>query len=60
MVDWEDFEQEYDEKICTLSDSEDPGDLDLLEHLVKDSRYICSACGRSAANAANLCSPEEP
>lgn len=60
MDEEETFDMEYDEKICTLADSQDPGDLDLLEHLVKNSRYICSSCGRSAANAENLCSPEEP
>jgi hypothetical protein len=60
MDEEESFEMEYDKKICTLSDSEDPVDSDLLEHLVKNSRHICSLCGCSAANAVNLCSPEEP
>ena len=32
------------------ADSEDQNDLDLLKHLVKNSRYICSTCGRSAAS----------
>jgi hypothetical protein len=52
------FGEEYDGKICDLSNSDDQGDFDLLKHLAKDSRYICATCGRSAANAENLCSPE--
>ena len=58
-MDEESFDMEYDEKICSLSGSENQNDLDLLKHLVKNSQYICSACGRTAANEYNLCSPEK-
>jgi hypothetical protein len=26
--------------------------------LVKDSKYVCKSCGRTAAREANLCAPE--
>ncbi len=26
--------------------------------LVKDSKYVCKSCGRTAAHDANLCAPE--
>lgn len=26
--------------------------------LVKDSKYVCKSCGRTAASDANLCAPE--
>ena len=58
MKEGENFDVESDDKICSVSCSGDQIDLDRLRRLVKDSRYICSACGRSAANADNLCSPE--
>ena len=53
-----DFDYEYEDKICSLISSRDQVDLKLLKQLVKDSRYICRTCGRSAANADRLCSPE--
>ena len=54
----EEFNVEYDEKICTISGVGDEIDLDRLRSLIKDSRYICSNCGRSASSAGNLCAPE--
>jgi hypothetical protein len=59
MDDDESFDMEYSEKLCTLGVSDDPEDLDLLGHLERDSRYVCSACGRSAHSEVNLCVPEE-
>jgi hypothetical protein len=52
------FNDEYDGKICELGGSDDQSDLELLKRLAKNSLYICSMCGRSAANEENLCSPE--
>jgi hypothetical protein len=54
----EDFDDECGEKICSISGSGDEADLELLRKLVKNSRYVCSTCGRSAFNADSLCSPE--
>ena len=53
-----DFQYEYDDKICSLTNSRDNIDLRLLRQLVRDSRYICRSCGRSAVDAERLCSPE--
>jgi hypothetical protein len=50
--------EEYDGKICELSGSEDQSDIDTIKRLAKDSRFICTMCGRAAANEENLCSPE--
>jgi hypothetical protein len=58
MDDYDGFEFENEEKICSLSGSGDQIDLDLIKSLVKDSRYVCCTCGRSAANAERVCSPE--
>jgi hypothetical protein len=52
------FNDEYDGKICELSGSDDQSDLELIKRLAKNSLYVCSTCGRSAANEENLCSPE--
>ena len=53
-----DFDPGYDEKICSMTSSGDKLDLKLIKQLVKDSRYVCRTCGRSAADAERLCSPE--
>lgn len=58
-MDEEKFDMESDEKLCSLSGSDNQNDLDLLKHLAKDSQYICSMCSRSAASEYNLCSPEK-
>jgi hypothetical protein len=55
----ENFDLEYDPKLCILSSSRDQIDLDRIKRLVQDSRYICLGCGRTAADQENLCSPEE-
>jgi hypothetical protein len=53
-----DFDSGYDKKICSLTSSGDQVDLKLIKQLVKDSRYVCRTCGRSAADSERLCSPE--
>jgi len=58
MDDREDFDSACEDKMCSISGSGDEANLDLLKRMVKNSRYVCSACGRSALNADNLCSPE--
>jgi hypothetical protein len=52
------LDAERDDKICSLTASGNQMDLDLIRSLVKDSRYICSACGRTTGHAENLCDPE--
>jgi hypothetical protein len=58
MKNREKFDVERDEKICSISDSEDPVKIERIRHLIKDSKYVCSTCGRSAMRAENLCAPE--
>jgi hypothetical protein len=53
-----DFEYDYEDKICSLTSSRDQMDLGFVKQLVKDSRYICRSCGRSAVDSERLCSPE--
>jgi hypothetical protein len=53
------IESEYEDKMCSLGGSSDPIDLDLLKRLVRESRYVCSTCGRTAVNSENLCMPEQ-
>jgi hypothetical protein len=50
-----DGEDCYDENhLCKIVKR---GDLDLIRQLVKDSRFVCSKCGRTAHNVVNLCRP---
>jgi hypothetical protein len=50
--------KEHGDKMCALACC--PHDLPLakIKTLVKDAQYVCSACGRAAASAKNLCCPE--
>jgi len=54
-----DFDYEYEDKICSLTSSRDQIDLKSLKKLVKNSRYICRTCGRSAVDERKLCLPEK-
>jgi hypothetical protein len=38
---------------------EDKVSLDKVKPLVKDAKYICKGCYRTAAKAENLCAPEK-
>ncbi len=53
-----DFAYEYEDKLCSLTTSREQIDLELLKQLVKDGRYICRTCGRSAVDSERLCLPE--
>jgi hypothetical protein len=33
--------------------------MDEYKKLIRDAKYVCKECGRSAANAENLCFPEK-
>jgi hypothetical protein len=33
--------------------------IENIKPLVKDAKYICKGCYRTAANAENLCAPEK-
>ena len=55
----DDYDIECDDKVCFLSGSGDEMDLDRMKHLVKNSNYVCSTCGRSAMHERNLCAPEK-
>ena len=33
--------------------------LDEYKKLIRDAKYVCKDCGRSAANPENLCFPEK-
>jgi hypothetical protein len=37
---------------------EDKVPIEKIKPLVKDSKYICTGCMRTAAKAENLCSPK--
>ncbi|MFW5750466.1 MAG: hypothetical protein ACOCZK_02345 [Planctomycetota bacterium] len=45
-------------KLCALTCCPCGLDLDKLRPLVDQPRFICSACGRVANEAKNLCKPE--
>jgi hypothetical protein len=38
---------------------EDKVPIEKIKPLVKDAKYICKGCMRSAAKAENLCAPEK-
>lgn len=43
--------------MCALVEKK--ADLEVLKDLARGAQYICSACGRSAANSERLCRPEK-
>jgi hypothetical protein len=38
---------------------EDKVPIEKIKPLVKDAKYICTGCMRTAANPENLCAPEK-
>jgi hypothetical protein len=48
-----------DQKICSVYGSGNPVDFESMRSKIKDPKYACSSCGRSASEASSLCSPKE-
>jgi len=48
----------HENKLCSLACCECRINLDELRPLVKNAQYICTECGRAAADADNLCHAE--
>jgi len=46
----------HEKHLCKMAENQVP--IGKIKPLVKDAKYICSCCMRSAAKAENLCSPE--
>ncbi len=46
----------HEKHLCKLVEDKTP--TEKLKPLVKNAKYICKGCGRVAAKAENLCSPE--
>jgi hypothetical protein len=48
----------HGQKMCALACC--PHDLPIakIKALVKGAKFVCTSCGRAAANAENLCCPE--
>jgi hypothetical protein len=50
----------HDEHLCYLHNIGFlTKNLDDYKRLVKDAKYICKACGRTAVKDTNLCVPEK-
>ena len=43
-----------EEHLCRLAKREDE---ELIRRIVRDARYVCRKCGRSAHDEAHLCKP---
>jgi rubrerythrin len=46
------------DKICAVNESYDEHRLEYLKSMVKNSEYVCSACGRAASSEEAICAPE--
>jgi len=46
----------HEKHLCKMA--EDKTQIEKLKPLVKNPKYICKDCGRAAAKAENLCTPE--
>lgn len=47
-----------EEKLCTKTSYGNRINLRELRSLVRDSKYVCTTCGRAASRMESLCSPE--
>jgi hypothetical protein len=51
---------EHDKHLCLLQNiGYLKSNMEDYKNLVKNSKAVCSNCGRAAANEKNLCKPEE-
>ena len=59
MAEHKDHQGPHEDKLCAMTCC--PGRINLqeLKPLVKDPRFICSECARTAAKEENLCSPQK-
>jgi hypothetical protein len=46
----------HEKHLCVMV--EEKGLTEEIKGLIKNANYVCSCCGRAAANKENLCSPE--
>lgn len=46
-------------KMCTLTKSQEQSDIDKVASLKDDPQYICNCCGRMANKEENLCEPRK-
>lgn len=48
-----------EQKLCFMGDlNKEKGTLENYKKLVKEPRFICTGCGRTAASDSSLCSPQ--
>lgn len=43
--------------LCAMAESGDVS-IEQMKELVRDAKFMCRICGRSAVNSDNLCEPE--
>jgi len=46
----------HEKHLCKMVEEKTP--IEKIKPLVKDAKYICKGCMRTAAKSENLCSPE--
>lgn len=46
----------HSKHLCAMVEAN--GLTDKMKPLIKNAKYVCVCCGRAAAKAENLCSPE--
>jgi hypothetical protein len=47
----------HEKHLCKMVEDKVP--VEKIKPLVKDAKYICKGCMRTAKNAENLCAPEK-
>jgi transposase-like protein len=50
-------DENHGEKMCALACCPCNLDIEKLKPLVRNAKFICSSCGRVAAEQKNLCQP---
>jgi hypothetical protein len=46
----------HDKHLCAMI--EESGLTQQMKHLINNSKYVCTCCGRAAVKEENLCAPE--